>query len=216
MPWFSKQSPALAYDNLHSDHIVIAEDVSQHGHKRYGVFPLTEVDNFTGPHNELIRTHCPCRLYFDLDGRQPVSPGAVPTFIAAVLSLAGLSLKNTPVIVLDSSTATKFSKHLVFPEIVFKDNWTHMRNWVLSQNLPHASLIDRGVYTRNRCFRMAGCCKFGDASRPFLPGPPSSALVQCASTNCSTNIQVRECGSEPRSLLPTFGRQVDGDAVYPR
>ncbi len=69
-----------------------------------------------------------------------------------------------------------------------------MRNWVLSQNL-ESDLVDRGVYTRNRCFRMAGCCKYGQRGRPFLPGPPSSALVQCKNTN------PRECGTEPRSLL---------------
>ena len=179
MPWFSKQGPALAFDDNHPDHIVIAEDISQHGHKRYGVFPRADVDNFAGgPCNELIRTHCPCRLYFDLDGRD-VTDEVVPGFVALVQAKFARQL---PVIVLCSSNATKFSKHVIFPDVIFQDNWTHMRNWVhaFTLELPANTrgLVDTGVYTRNRCFRMAGCCKYSDVGRPFLPGPPSSALVQ--------------------------------------
>ena len=205
MPWFSKQSPALAYDNLHPDHIVIAEDISQHGHKRYGAFPITDVDNFTGPHNELIRTHCPCRLYFDLDGRQPVPITRLTRFVATIRHL--LALPATPVIILDSSTETKFSKHVIFPEVVFKDNWTHMRNWVLSQNL-ESDLVDRGVYTRNRCFRMAGCCKYGQQGRPFLPGPPSSALDLLTQESAAPS-PVR-CCRLPLVLPTRWGRSTCG------
>ena len=66
--WFAKQGPALAYHDAHADHIIIAEDISRHGHKRYGVVPRVDIDNFCGPYNELIRTNAVCKLYFDLDG----------------------------------------------------------------------------------------------------------------------------------------------------
>lgn len=66
--WFTKQGPALAYDDERSNHIIIAKDISAHGHKKYGVFDRSRVDEFVGPYTELIRTHSVCRLYFDLDG----------------------------------------------------------------------------------------------------------------------------------------------------
>ena len=68
--WFKKQGEALAYHDTcpANEFIVIAKDISAHGHKRYGVFPLANVNIFQGPYNELIRTNAVCRLYFDLDG----------------------------------------------------------------------------------------------------------------------------------------------------
>ena len=67
----SKQGPALAYHDAlvgkGTGHIILAKDISAHGHKRYVVIPRSEVDNFVGPYNELIRTNSICRLYFDLD-----------------------------------------------------------------------------------------------------------------------------------------------------
>ena len=73
-----------------------------------------------------------------------------------------------------SSNDVKFSKHIVYPDVHFLNNWEHMRNFV--QLLEHP-LVDHSVYSRNRCFRMAGCHKFGDETRIFRPGRPSSALV---------------------------------------
>ena len=59
----------------------------------------------------------------------------------------------------------KYSKHIIFP-VVFKNNWSHMRNFVRTIDHP---LVDGSVYSRNRCFRMAGCWKYADPSRVFIP-----------------------------------------------
>ena len=72
--WFKKQARAFAHDDQHPG-IVVAEDISRHGHKRYGVFPLSHVDCFQGAHNEVIRTSSVCRLYFDCDGGPDTSLG---------------------------------------------------------------------------------------------------------------------------------------------
>ena len=66
--WFAKQGPALAYHDENPGHVIIAKDISAHGHKKYGVVPRDDLDQFVGPYNELIRTHAVCKLYFDLDG----------------------------------------------------------------------------------------------------------------------------------------------------
>ena len=180
--WFAKQGPALVYDDEHLNHIIIAKDISAHGHKKYGVFDRSRVDEFVGPYTELIRTHSVCRLYFDLDGGPEHLPNAdqicadlIEQVCIAALEQFQLQVDPGLTIVLCSSSQTKFSKHLIFPDVLFKNNWCHMRNFV--GLIPH-ELVDNSVYSRHRCFRMAGCYKYGQASRVFTPGLPSSALIQ--------------------------------------
>ena len=173
--WFTKQRDALQYESEHPG-FVIAEDISSHGHKRYGVITRDQIDTFTGPYNELIRVLSMCRLYFDLDGPGDTPTSVIDEVIEAVnvrlFAVYGIQAGNVQI--LCSSTSTKFSKHLIFSN-VFRNNWHHMRNFVATVN---HELIDHSVYSRNRCFRMAQCHKYGQPTRVFLPGPPSSALVQ--------------------------------------
>ncbi|HIB86016.1 TPA: hypothetical protein EYO57_02225 [Candidatus Poribacteria bacterium] len=191
--WFTKQGPALAYHDSRADHIVVAEDISAQGHKRYGVFPRTEIDNFTGPYCELIRVHSKCRLYFDLDGSPDTPKSVVGEVVALVQArlFALYGIEANP-LVLCSSNVSKFSKHLIFPDVVFLNNWEHMHNFV--SQIQH-DRIDYSVYSRNRCFRMAGCCKYGDETRVFTPGLPSSALIQVESENsleCGKSASLKE------------------------
>ena len=180
--WFAKQGPALAYHDAlvgkGTGHIILAKDISAHGHKRYVVIPRSEVDNFVGPYNELIRTNSICRLYFDLDGPATTEVRQVRDLLETVcqklLEVYKIHVEAADAIVLCSSNDTKFSKHIIFPTVHFKNNWEHMRNFV---NLIDDALVDTSVYSRNRCFRMAGCHKFGDNARIFRPGLPSSALI---------------------------------------
>ena len=175
--WFNKQGEALAYHDTRPDHIIIAKDISAHGHKRYGVFPLANVNIFQGPYNELIRTNSVCKLYFDLDG-PPLNDleGTRQVQLLIDEALVALGGGDSQVIVLCSSTDAKFSKHVIFPNVLFRNNWQHMRNFVGTIRHP---LVDQTVYSRNRCFRMAGCCKYSDPSRIFRPGQPADALIQC-------------------------------------
>ena len=43
--WFTKQRDALQYESEHPG-FVIAEDISDHGHKRYGVIARSDIDTF--------------------------------------------------------------------------------------------------------------------------------------------------------------------------
>ena len=175
--WFRKQGQAFAFHDAHPDRVVIAEDISAHGHKRYGV--VENVDDFQGPFCELIRIHSVCRLYFDLDGGPEHLPKA-DELVSSLVAEANVKMQEAfgipagEPLVLCSSSATKFSKHVLFP-VLFKNNWQHMRGFVDTFRHP---LIDQAVYSRNRCFRMAGCHKYGDPHRILVPGLPSSALVQ--------------------------------------
>ena len=126
--WFTKQREALQLTGF-----VIAEDISRHGHKRYGVIPRDQIDNFTGPYNELIRTNSMCRLYFDLDGPGGTPVTVIDDVVEAVnirlFAVYGIQTDPSDVKILCSSDSTKFSKHLIFPN-VFRNNWHHMRNFV--------------------------------------------------------------------------------------
>ena len=200
---FKRQADALALVEQLEDHLIIAEDISRHGHKSYIVTPKEDVNKFTGPHNELIQTSSACRLYFDLDGGQKLLKGAgdliekLIAFISRfVYQIFNLHVNLKDVIVLCSSSEVKFSYHLIFKTVIFRDNFNHMRNFVFAflQHLDTidtalTAIFDNAVYSRNRCFRMAGCCKFGDAQRIFKPGVPADALVQ---VDCDTPLEFGE------------------------
>ena len=114
--WFDKQGPALVYDDEHPDHMIIARDISERGHKRYGVFPRSQVDEFEGPYNELIRTHAVCRLYFDLDGG-PQTEDVVEQLIAEVKTKLGEVYNiepGQPIVLCSSNQAHHFFRR-AFP-----------------------------------------------------------------------------------------------------
>lgn len=71
---------------------------------------------------EIIRENCPCRAYFDLEYQKEYNPltngdDLTATWISLVVwkisELFGIELSKENIIVLDSSTAKKYSKHLV-------------------------------------------------------------------------------------------------------
>jgi hypothetical protein len=80
---------------------------------------------------EVICVNRPCRLYFDVDVALD-EPRTVATslltfiivdYVCHCLSVIfQLSCCRSDVLVLDSSTPTKFSQHLIFPNVVFKTN----------------------------------------------------------------------------------------------
>ena len=58
---YSKQAGALAFhDTCRQTHIVLAEDISSHGHKRYHVVRRADIGGYHGPYNELIRKDSKC------------------------------------------------------------------------------------------------------------------------------------------------------------
>lgn len=149
---------------------------------------------------ELIREGRPCRLYYDLEYSRGANPGADgPGMVRRVVEITGevlqerfkISLKDGQVLELDSSSPTKFSRHLIFhlegpagEEVAFKTNQDagavaravveKSAEMALGQP-PEAGIfvakdpggkcvhpiVDLGVYTRNRVFRMYGFSKEG-------------------------------------------------------
>ena len=208
---YSKQAGALAFhDTCRQTHIVLAEDISSHGHKRYHVVRRADIGGYHGPFNELIRMDSKCRLYFDLDSTMPTE-STVQELIAEVcteiFNVYAFQADPAQAIVLCSSNDTKFSKHVIFPQLVFRDNWTHMRQFVRA-HISHP-LVDFSVYSRNRCFRMLGCHKFGQFQRRFNYEngglyeiePTLVQVLQCPNPlECNTKIDYRVTGNGNVSL----------------
>eukprot|EP00887_Chlorella_sp_A99_P007573 scaffold28.g7573.t1 len=141
---------------------------------------------------EIIREGWPCHLYFDLEYAVGANPGADGgAAVDALLALLGeelqerfgLELQPDWVLELDSSTATKFSRHLIIriPGAAFATNahagalvaalclrarqrrGDDSRCAALFEGSPSAEalFVDVGVYSRNRAFRLLLSSKAG-------------------------------------------------------
>ena len=141
---------------------------------------------------EGIRDGAPCHMYFDIEFLYADWPGsdwdrgdrAVAAFEDAVRSAAELTYGHAVACVLDldSSTATKFSRHVLvkLDGAVFADNaavGSFVRTVLRAQAADAASpvyyesseatgcarrcMVDTAVYSRNRFMRMLGSCKWG-------------------------------------------------------
>ena len=144
---------------------------------------------------EVIPMETQCKLYFDLEFNKLVNPSSdgnkmVDTLLAASFwafeDIYQIKVTKCDVLVLDASTATKFSQHLIYQcsEVAFEDN-SHVGNFVKylmtevkecrvpkvsvdeQRNLfvknekgESVSFCDSSVYTKNRNFRLFLASKF--------------------------------------------------------
>jgi DNA-directed primase/polymerase protein len=147
---------------------------------------------------EVIRRGSACKAYFDLefrrlgaatqeldgDGMTDCVVDAVSTVLANWDRTArGTRTDVGEVVRLNSSTAAKYSVHLIFPSIVFENNFiAGLFASEVSKCLPsHVvhGFVDLSVYTQNRCFRLIGSSKFGKEVRltpSTVPSAPSSRI----------------------------------------
>jgi len=136
---------------------------------------------------EVIAEDAPAKLYIDaefikahnlqVDG-EAVSHAVRSLILSRLSSDAGVTTAAVaPIVELDSSTADKWSRHIIFCGAIFENNAVmgeFVRDAVAVAMQDEASplavcsprgtrqcVIDLGVYTRNRHFRMLGSCKFG-------------------------------------------------------
>ncbi|KAK4531493.1 hypothetical protein CCYA_CCYA08G2350 [Cyanidiococcus yangmingshanensis] len=135
--------------------------------------------------SEVLREGFACKLYFDLEQALDTSwteclrrerlaqlDVAVVSLVAAVQEVVRESSRGEvaksflDVLELDSTIPTKYSRHLIFPSVLLRDNiavGSFVRNRVLprvADSLPQ-NFVDLSVYSRNRCFRLPYSVKFG-------------------------------------------------------
>ncbi|KAI8908968.1 hypothetical protein EDD86DRAFT_247250 [Gorgonomyces haynaldii] len=143
-------------------------------------FIVSDLETFWGRYQMETKRHfyetipegCTCRLYFDLEFEFDLNPTVDPQEMMSEFRtvLANDYLDRFGVrprlVELDSTTSTKFSRHLIVHGIVFESN-AHCGSYVqqLLRHLPpsltvntktgSSVFIDLGVYTKNRQFRIA-------------------------------------------------------------
>jgi hypothetical protein len=145
----------------------------------------------------------PCKLYLDLEFNKDANPGedgeeAVSLLsqllLEAMAEKCGFCCKMDNLLDLDSSSATKFSRHVILdePGVLFADNYqvgAFVDGFLNSVSEDHRDklsfkdargervmLVDRGVYTKNRNFRLFRSTKCGKTADLRLSARTAQAL----------------------------------------
>ena len=196
---FSKQSDAIKFHLQHpSNNMVFSYEVSKVMRKfivcdfeqfwnSYKVIPMQNKNFY-----QIIAEGTPLKLFMDLEfWRQQNRDKDGDTMRDLLISLVDKSINNLynrdgstrGLIILESSNEDKFSNHLIFPSIIFKDI-LHCGQFVtqlissLSETEQkilqvqardgndYKNIIDTSVYTKNRHLRVYLSSKFGE-QRPL-------------------------------------------------
>ncbi|KAG8652962.1 DNA-directed primase/polymerase protein isoform X7 [Manihot esculenta] len=200
---FPRQNEAMNFAKEHGNMRVFSYQDHYKGQRRFLVSTYQEfwrryksMDSKFRHHYEVIQEGLPCHLYFDLEFSKKENverhgDEMVDLLISVVLE--ALFEKYTIqgnlewIVELDSSTAEKFSRHLIIriPKAAFKDN-SHAGAFVseicsrissererdegygklfvrkdLTSESPSQLFVDTAVYSRNRVFRLALSSKAG-------------------------------------------------------
>ncbi|EME30017.1 DNA-directed primase/polymerase protein [Galdieria sulphuraria] len=183
---------------------LFAEDLDSSGTRHYLLASYSDFWEIyrkrTSKHfYEVIRENVSCKLYFDLEYIRACNTHVQEqVLVDSISKLVKEGLKQIlkrkessllpylKCLVLDSSSQEKFSKHIIFPKIVFPNN--RITGKFISKLLQMSDIsshflvlkpsrdemqtvlaIDLSVYSRNRCFRILGSSKMGE-NRPLTIG----------------------------------------------
>lgn len=205
---FPQQSEAFAYADGQTDHRLQlrtwAFEIDVEGRRRFlaaGLHAFWRLysrmlrANRACHFYEVIRERHAAKLYLDLEFARAFNNDLdgdrlTQLVIEACVQASGVE-GDESVLVLDSTTDRKFSRHVVFEHVVFYDNlqmgdFVHSivgkvceqddRVLVFKEDGTRIPFIDLGVYTRNRCFRLVGSSKFGKSSRLVPLGSSAGRL----------------------------------------
>jgi len=197
---------------------------------------------------EVIREERPCCLYFDIEFNRDINPTIrecgselIDVFLEYLSSVTidtfGIRVTRNDVIDLDSTTPTKFSRHLIVRNIIFKNN-QHCGNFVrylmnrlhfdsVNNREKHSQIerlfvktdkenvsvfVDLAVYSRNRNFRIYKSTKFGKETPLLL----SSQNAFPFKTEKELFLQSLICNvSTPKETHLTFEESVDMNRILP-
>lgn len=151
-----------------TNQIVIAEDVTSVGQKRFLVGDLPDLHS---QYSRLQQRHwyeClvenkASRIFLDVESISPVNIEDIVNFFTKTVQL---QFKTVPIFeIIDSSGPNKFSWHVLCTNIYLKNVYhvgAFVRKTVLAMQGKHGvEAVDTAVYTKNRMFRIKGSTKFG-------------------------------------------------------
>ena len=190
-----KKAFEFADSHRHMCLMLFAEETSSQGQRRFAAAPATtfwltysKLEPSQQHWYEVIREGWPCHLYFDLEFQVADCPGwdgdlMVETLMNAtqelLMALFGLSLPRQSIFELDSTTASKFSRHLIITldRIAWRNNKhvgafvhrvmayiferRHEPGFASFYVNGQSVFVDLSVYTANRNMRLLLSSKFG-------------------------------------------------------
>ncbi|KAF2315560.1 hypothetical protein GH714_040068 [Hevea brasiliensis] len=203
---FPRQNEAMNFAKEHGNVCVFSYQDHHNGQRRFLVSTYKEfwrryksMDSKFRHHYEVIQEGLPCHLYFDLEfskrenaerhGDEMVDL-LTSVILEALLEKYSIQGNLEWIVELDSSTAEKFSRHLIIriPKAAFKDN-SHAGAFVSeicsrissarerdegyeklfvrkdsTSESPSQLFVDTAVYSRNRVFRLALSSKAGKSA----------------------------------------------------
>jgi len=197
---FTRQDEAIEYQCGDPELKVFAFEYAPGGVRKFlvgsaQVFWEHYTDNPYKHHYEVIPARCPCKLYLDLEypiGKNPELDGncmvdqlinALSTFIQSIFNI---KVVKEDVLILDSTSNSKFSNHLIFNTVIFANNFDigdfikqflqqlssqDRQNFTISKGEGKQDwFLDTGVYTKNRNFRLFLSSKYGKQTRLGVSG----------------------------------------------
>lgn len=138
MRWFDKQSDAIEFRQTQGDDTGVFVLHKFNQSRRFCVEKYEKFcEKYMSYHIDLCHYYevvcddSPCKMYFDIDVHleedvEIDGSSIVQKFITYInhclLVEFGLHMEQRQVLIMDSTSQSKFSQHLIFPEVVFKNN----------------------------------------------------------------------------------------------
>ena len=204
---------------------IVAEDISaEYKAKRWYGFESWETfaEAYAGLQHrhlyEVIDPAKPARLLLDIDGNSAAGSFNMDLLVSCVcLELAEHDIQTTPtdVVVLEASSASKFSYHVIVPDVV-TDSWVDQTPFwqaVCEKYVSHIrdsasadaarECFDLSVYNRFRCMRLMGSSKKKEPQRVLKLDPRfrQATLLDTIVTNAPSSaavLDVRDEGPQPK------------------
>ena len=182
--------------NVPPDGVVIAEDVTAAGQKR---FMVGTISKFVAIYDKLQARHwyeClvegkASRIFLDIESETFVDIAEIVRFFTEACRRQ-FNIAQPTFEIVDSCSEHKFSWHVICTDIYLKNVYhvgAFVRKTVLAMQGQHgAEAVDTAVYTKNRMFRIKGSTKFGSNRvlkhakqwhELLVQSPDTSAWLEC-------------------------------------
>ena len=212
---FYKLSDALDCASKTPGSMVFAFEINSQRKRRYLVTELSKFWpnyylNTSKKYYEVIPANQPCKMYFDLEFMMPENIGKngdemtislIDATNALLKKMFQHDSSRDDVLILDSSTDTKFSQHLIFTKTIFENNKAcgHFVNFLQQQLLEEersmmqvknkdcegeVSFVDSKVYNSNQNFRIFLSSKFGK-SNPLVVAKIDTSCIHLSNLDSS-------------------------------
>ena len=206
---FTSYESALEHANSENKFVFTVE-VSNSGMRQYLVTSTEDFWAFYVTQEkkncyELLQVNQKCKLHLDLEFNKRMNYSKdgvtavkqiIEIFVRKLNTKHGVTIGPEEIMCLDSSDDVKFSVHIIFCTLTFASNvhcGVFVKNtmaelkdkekevMMVKNGSRLKSMVDVGIYTRNRQFRLYQSSKFGQ-NRPLVLAPIKGSAEKCESS----------------------------------